>query len=103
MEAARFREIQRDIPGHFGNPEGIAADGDLDFDQKTALLKQWEFDLRQMMVASEENMTDDTANQGQVAETLRHVRRILSAFERVDPALSKEAGGTAKAGGQIAK
>ena len=26
MEAARFREIQKDIPGHFGNPDGIAAD-----------------------------------------------------------------------------
>ena len=103
MEAARFREIQKDIPGHFGNPDGIAADMDLDFDQKAALLKQWEFDLRQMMVASEENMTDETAKQGQVAEMLRNVRRILSAFERVDPALQREAGGAAKAGGQIAK
>ena len=103
MEAARFHEIQKDIPGHFGNPDGIAADRDLDFDQKAALLKQWEFDLRQMMVASEENMTDETAKQGQVAELLRSVRRILSAFERADPTLEKEAGGTAKAGGQFTK
>jgi hypothetical protein len=103
MEAARFREIQKDIPGNFASPDGIAADRNLDFDQKAALLKQWEFDLRQMMVASEENMTDDTAKQGQVAETLRQVRKILSAFENVDPALKKEAGGAAKAGGQITK
>jgi hypothetical protein len=103
METARFREILKDIPGHFGNPDSIAADRDLDFDQKATLLKQWEFDLRQMMVASEENMTDETAKQGQVAEMLRNVRRILSAFEHVDPTLEKEAGGVAKAGGQIAK
>jgi hypothetical protein len=31
------------------------------------------------------------------------VRKILSAFENVDPALKKEAGGAAKAGGQITK
>jgi len=103
METARFRAIQKDIPGNFANPDAIAADPDLDFDQKAALLKQWEFDLRQMLVASEENMTDDTAKQGQVAETLRNVRHILSAFERVDPALQKEAGGAAKAGGQVTK
>ena len=100
MEADRFRQIQRDIPGHFGNPQGILNDEDLDAAQKLKLLKQWEFDLRQLLVATEENMAGPEP--GKSAELLQSVRRALVTIEGETP--RKDAGGApTKAGGQTSK
>lgn len=102
MEADRFREIQRDIPGHFGNPQGILNDEDLDAAQKLKLLKQWEFDLRQLLVATEENMPGAELKPGKSAELLQSVRRALVTIEGETP--RKDAGGApTKAGGQTSK
>lgn len=100
MEAKRFGEMQKDIAGNFVAPAAILANSDLDAAQKATLLKQWEFDLRQLMVASEENMTDQTAKPGKSAELLRDVRKAITVLEGEHPDLVEEtAGPTAKAGG----
>jgi hypothetical protein len=100
METARFREVQKDIPGHFGDPQGILTDEDLDAEQKLKLLKQWEFDLRQLLVATEENMPGADPKPGKSAELLQSVRRALVTIEG-EPA--KDGGAPTKAGGQTSK
>jgi hypothetical protein len=103
MESKRFSEMQKDIPGNFLSPTAILSNSDLDAEQKCHLLKQWEFDLRQLMVASEENMTDQAAPiPGKSAELLRHVRKALSSLEEENPHLAESRDGPpAKAGGAI--
>lgn len=102
MEANRFRDVQKDIPGHFGTPQSILIDEDLDAAQKLKLLKQWEFDLRQLLVATEENMAGAEPRPGKSAELLQSVRRALVTIEGEVP--PKDAGGApTKAGGQTSK
>jgi len=102
MEPDRLREIQKDIPGHFGTPDNIITDHNLDAAQKLKLLKQWEFDLRQLLVATEENMAGAEARPGKSAELLQKVRRALVSIEGEPP--TKDAGGApTKAGGQTSK
>jgi hypothetical protein len=65
----------------YASPRALFDDATLSRDRKLALLRQWEYDLRSMQVASEENMTagcDRTA--GANAEELREVRRCLRAL-----------------------
>jgi len=100
METERFRDVQKDIPKHFDSPQSILTDEDLDAAQKLKLLKQWEFDLRQLLVATEENMAG--AEPGKSAELLQSVRRALVTIEGEAP--REDAGGApTKAGGQISK
>jgi hypothetical protein len=102
MDANRFKEIQKDVASHFESPAALLGDGELDAPQKAMLLKQWEYDLRQMMVASEENMTDQTAAQGESGELLRGVRTALGKLEEAHPELAEDAKVTpAKAGGAV--
>ena len=61
----------------FDRPRDIFSAHDLSPQQKIELLKEWEFDLRELQVASEENMTADTAS-GTTAELLRECRRVLA-------------------------
>ena len=102
MEADRFSDVQKDIPGHFGTPRDILSDADLDAAHKLRLLKQWEFDLRELLVASEENMPGPDNAAGKSAELLQQVRRAIAAIEGDAP--KRDAGGApTKAGGQTSK
>ena len=102
MEPERLQEIQKNIPGHFGTPKSILADEDLDAAQKLKLLRQWEFDLRQLLVATEENMPGTEAKPGNSAELLQEVRRALASIEGEAPT-KDTGGGPSKAGGQTSK
>ena len=94
MQASSFKKAMSDVSREFRHPKAIVAARDLDRQQKVALLKQWEYDLRQLMVASEESMTGDTP--GLTAELLRAVRASLADLGGGED----EAQGTpAKAGG----
>jgi hypothetical protein len=44
-------------PKDFGSPESLLANDELTREQKIAILRQWELDLREIMVAEEENMS----------------------------------------------
>ncbi len=75
MGDSRFKQALGDVSKTFRTPEAIVAAADLTREQKIDLLKQWETDLRLLMVASEENMTGNAP--GRVAEQLRQVLQCL--------------------------
>jgi hypothetical protein len=62
----------------FRRPAEILEAGDIGKAEKIRLLRQWEADLRALLVASEENMSGD--GQGWAAERLRQVRGALDAL-----------------------
>jgi hypothetical protein len=75
MAKSRFNRALADLSGVFKKPQAIVEAEDLTGEQKVTLLKQWETDLRLLMVATEENMTGDTP--GRTAESLRAVLKAL--------------------------
>ena len=79
----RFQEALSDVSQVFDDPRSILAADDLTREQKIALLKQWETDLRLLLVASEENMTGDAAP-GATAELLQECRRALAKLGATD-------------------
>lgn len=97
MDQQTFEELAADVSSHFANPEALLARQDLTVEQKLALLRQWEYDLHLLQVATEENMTGDTPP-GNNAETIRDVR---AAAEKLGAELSDEGSGPAKAGSVV--
>jgi hypothetical protein len=75
MAKSRFERALGDVSKVFNSPQAIVGAADLTRQQKIDLLKQWETDLRLLMVASEENMTGDTP--GRTAELLSAVLKSL--------------------------
>ena len=97
MDKATFEELAADVSKHFASPDALLARDDLTREQKLALLRQWEYDLHLLQVATEENMTGD-APPGNNAEKIREVR---AAAEKLGAKLGSEGGGPAKAGSVI--
>ena len=77
MQKAKFEETFVDVGKIYAHPGDIVAADDLSQPQKVKLLRQWEFDLRENLVATEENMTTDATPEGHSAELLRSVRKAL--------------------------
>lgn len=73
-----FDEALLDVAKVYRHPQAICDDSRLTAEQKVKLLKQWEYDLRELQVASDENMTGDGS--GQSAELLRAVRKCLKSL-----------------------
>ena len=78
MPQTRFDEALTDVSKVFGRPEDILSAADLTEAQKVALLKQWDTDLRLLMVASEENMTGAAAAGRTTAELLQSVHKVMT-------------------------
>ncbi len=77
MSEKRFEKaLAADVSKIFREPADILRAGDLTNEQKIALLRQWDADLRLQMVASEENMTGTAP--GRTAELLQAVRQALA-------------------------
>jgi hypothetical protein len=96
MNNARFNDALTDVSKIYAHPGDIAAADDLTQQQKVKLLRQWEFDLRENLVASEENMTAATP-EGSSAELLRDVRKTLISLGAADH--KDEAAAPTKTGG----
>jgi hypothetical protein len=75
----RFHEAMGDVSKMFDRPRALFDDPEFDTEQKRRLLKQWEYDLREMQVATEENMTgsEPGTGAGTNAELLQEVRFCL--------------------------
>lgn len=94
MDQQSFEKLVVDVATHFSTPAELLADEDLTREQKLALLRQWEYDLHLMQVATEENMTGD-APPGNNAEK---IRQIHAAAEKLGAKVDPKARGAAKAG-----
>jgi hypothetical protein len=99
MEQHAFDELVADVSKHFASPEALLAADDLTREQKLSLLRQWEYDLQLMQVATEENMTSDAAP-GNNAEKIRQVH---AAAEKLGAKMGSEESGPAKAGSVISE
>jgi hypothetical protein len=89
MPQTRFDEALTDVSKIFRRPEDILQAADLSEAQKIALLRQWDTDLRLLMVASEENMTASTAP-GRTGELLQSVHKAMMRLG-CEPDLDKQA------------
>lgn len=96
MDQQSFDELVADVSKHFATPAAVLAAETLTREQKLALLRQWEYDLQLLQVATEENMTGDSSP-GANAETLREVH---AAAEKLGADLDPD-GGAAKTGAVI--
>ena len=77
MHPNRFSRTLGNVSRTFDRPRDILDAADLSHEQKIKLLKEWEFDLRELQVASEENMAGDDAP-GSAADLLQECRRALA-------------------------
>ena len=97
MDQQSFDNLVSDVSKHFATPDALIGEDSLTREQKLSLLRQWEYDLHLLQVATEENMTGDAAP-GANAEKLRQVH---AAAETLGAKLDPEAGGAAKTGAII--
>lgn len=84
MNAAEFDNVLADVSKHFSKPGDIVLAAELTRDQKVELLSHWEYDLRELMVASEEAMTGES--QGRTGEELGKVQAALDELGALKPA-----------------
>ena len=68
--------VAGDASERYAHPEDILNDPSLTREKKIDVLHEWDQDLRQLMVASEENMQGTQS--GQAAESLQAVTDALS-------------------------
>ena len=80
-----FEAMLVDPSEYFDRPADILAAATLSVDQKRELLKRWEYDIREMMVADEENMPDKSGSSDELAhDRLPEIAAALSELG-VDP------------------
>jgi len=79
MPAKPLSKMLGDVSRAFDRPRDILDRRDLSAEDKIKLLKEWELDLRQLQVASEENMAAD-ASVGATAELLQECRLALASL-----------------------
>ena len=91
--ASRFEQAKQDVSKVFATPIELCNARDLSSEEKIYLLKQWDTDLRLLMVASEENMPG--TNPGRTAELLQIVHQKLEELH----APKNESAAVNKAGG----
>jgi len=78
MSASRFDDAMADIAGAFHHPSAIVEADYLNWEQKAKLLHEWEYGLRQLLVASEEGMSG--CGPGSASELLSAVRTALESL-----------------------
>ncbi len=79
-EKTLFEEAIHDPSLFFDNPCAVLKDDRFDKQQKIAVLRQWEYDVREMMVAEEEGMPLDpealALHEANLGEILRCLRKL---------------------------
>jgi len=73
-------EALQDVSKAFVRPRDINAAEGLSFEQKAKLLHQWEYDVRSLMVAADENMSSDT---DRTAQLLAEIHAALAELGHV--------------------
>lgn len=87
-----FDKIKLDPSSYYTSPRAVIDDSSFSREEKIEILHSWEYDLKQIMVAEEENMPTKSGNN----ETLDEVLEVLNELTEQD-----EPGGSApdKTGG----
>ena len=67
-----IENIKHDPSRFYRDPKTLFEDETLSADEKIEILQEWEFDMRDMMVADEENMGGSD-----VSETYREIHKYL--------------------------
>jgi hypothetical protein len=93
MPSDLFKRAKQDVGKIFRTPEDVGKAEGLSDEEKVELLKQWEIDLRLLMVASDENMAGTSP--GQAADFLQRIRAQLAELGATEhePAAVNKAGG----------
>lgn len=104
MNSQDFEKALVDVAKVFGSPEEIGRRDDLTRAQKLKLLQQWDYDLRLLLVASEENMPSaeaksDMGRTGTSGSSADLVQRIHNVLTRMGAEADPEKSGPAKSGG----
>ncbi len=82
MDQKDFEAMLLNVCERFAEPRDVLG-LDVPDAQKVELLRQWEHDLRLLMVASDENMTGDGT--GHTATQLTSVRKALAQLDAAEP------------------
>jgi hypothetical protein len=98
MEKQAYEKVLGDVSKHFKTPEDLFRATDLTRQQKLELLKQWDYDLQLLMVASEENMPAPPTGKGS-GRTSEIVRQVHDMVQRLGAENDPDKAGPAKAGG----
>jgi hypothetical protein len=97
MQRQDYEKALLDVSTHFKSPEELYRAPDLTREQKLELLKQWEYDLQLLMVASEENMpASSPAASGRTSEIVRQVHDVV---KRLGVENDPDKAGPSKTGG----
>ncbi len=91
--SAPLERVQEKAKLAYPSPGDIVAAKDLTREQKIKTLQDWEYDLKLMMVATEENMPGPE-RQGDTSERLKKVQAALEQLGHTDtPATPTKVGG----------
>jgi hypothetical protein len=74
-----YENALREPGSVYRSPEAVAEDPNLSIPQKLRILQQWEYDVREAEVASEENM--DGADSIDLARILRLQQKLGAVFD----------------------
>lgn len=72
-----FDKAMRDPRACFAEPKDVVADESLTKDQKIKILRQWEYDARELSVAEEENMRSCPDNEENMLNRVQRALREL--------------------------
>lgn len=76
MKSTDIENAKLDPTEYFDDPKQVLNHTDLESNDKVSILRQWEYDLRELLVAEEENMPADE-NGETLHEKLQQIRESL--------------------------
>lgn len=86
-----FEQVMLNPASEFAHPSDVYREQSLTRDQKIQILRQWEYDARELQVAEEENMSGGSAN---------NLQEILSVLHQLDAASNPSLSSPTKQGGR---
>jgi hypothetical protein len=67
----------QDPGSHFSSPKQVLDNNQLSKDEKIALLRQWDYDTREILVAEEENMSSTATHKTDPGDLLGQIHHCL--------------------------
>lgn len=83
-----INELINDPGSYFKSPDEVYADSSLTTEQKIEILRQWEYDTRELEVAEEENMSGGPPNM--LHEILETLRKLGAKHDSEHPSPTKQ-------------